>query len=341
MNNKYTTILIGNGLGMAVDPNHFRIDAGLNHAWTNLPLEQQDRIKNLITDKSDLNSEEQLDKHYAVIQACLMLNKIESHSNLEWLHPNAKQFPENFRSFIADTAWYFFDYVCTDAVKSSQLDKFIENLKTYISKNNTHLATLNYDGLIYDRIVNSEIMNLSGGRLIDGFHVRQGGFHPSHLSGDNRNYYLHLHGSPLFYSDFEKDIVNKDSYKTYANNKANIDYLREHLILCKTSLKLSRISNSPLLNSYWDFFKSSLLQSQRIILIGYSGNDLHVNAEIANARGGREIFVVEYSDQAMGKREREIDWGAKLQVGNNYFNDGNLIWLDSILDYAFNIPENS
>jgi SIR2-like protein len=336
MHNKYTTILIGNGLGMAVDPDHFRIDAGLNHAWMNLPTEQQDRIKNLITGKSALNSEEQLDKHYAVIQACLMLNKIESHSNLEWLHPNAKKFPENFRNFIADTAWHFFEYSCTDSDKNAQLNKFIENLKSYISNNNTHLATLNYDGLIYDRIVNSEIMNPSGGKLIDGFYIHQGGFHPSRLSGDNRCYYLHLHGSPLFYSDFEKDIINKDSYKTFAENKTKEDYLREHLILCKTSLKLSRITSSPLLNSYWDFFKSSLFQSHKIILIGYSGNDPHVNTEISNVRGGREIIIIEYSDQSVDKKAREKDWSIKLQLGNNYFNDSNLIWLDSILDYDFN-----
>jgi hypothetical protein len=59
-------------------------------AWSQLSSEHQDRIKNLITDKSDLNTEEQLDKHYEVIQACLMLSRIEQHSNLAWLHDDAK-----------------------------------------------------------------------------------------------------------------------------------------------------------------------------------------------------------------------------------------------------------
>lgn len=336
MNNKYTTILIGNGLGMAIDSEHFRIDQGLRYAWSQLSNDHQNRIKNLITDKSELNSEEQLDKHYSVIQACLMLNKIEQHSNLKWLHADAKNFPDNFHSFIANTAWHYFDYLNFDNVTNQNLNKFITNLKAYIAKNNTHLATLNYDGLIYDKIVNTEVMNNQGGNLIDGFYVKTDGFHPSHLLGDNRCYYLHLHGSPLFYTDLENDIINKDSYNTYQANKSNNKYLREHLILCKTSLKMSRISSSQLLNAYWYFFKRALLQSQKIILIGYSGNDLHVNTEISNVRGGREIIIVEYSDQRMDKKTREKEWDVKLQVGNNYFNDSNLIWLDSILDYDLN-----
>jgi hypothetical protein len=92
---------------MAVDPDYFRIDRGLDQAWSQLDIDQRERIKNLVTNKNDLNNENQLDKHYAVVQACLMLTKIEQHSNLAWLLPEAKSFPTNFCAFIANTAWHF------------------------------------------------------------------------------------------------------------------------------------------------------------------------------------------------------------------------------------------
>ncbi|MBV9575701.1 MAG: hypothetical protein JO149_03675, partial [Gammaproteobacteria bacterium] len=114
MPNNYTTVLIGNGLGMAIDPDHFRIDQGLKFAWNKLSNEHQERIKNLITNKSDLNTEDQLDKHYDAIQACLMLSRIEQHSNLAWLHDEAKNFPDNFRNFILNTALHFFNYEIKD-----------------------------------------------------------------------------------------------------------------------------------------------------------------------------------------------------------------------------------
>ena len=56
----YTTILIGNGLGMALDPNHFRLSSGLSMAWRRLDSDTQKSIKELITNSTELTSEAQL-----------------------------------------------------------------------------------------------------------------------------------------------------------------------------------------------------------------------------------------------------------------------------------------
>lgn len=340
-NQQVTTIIIGNGLGMALDSDYFKIDSGLVVAWNKLSLEQQERIKNLISDKSDLTSEQQLNRHYIAIQSCLMLNKIEKHSNLQWLHPDARYFPDNFRNFIANTAWYFFDYKVRDDQKFLRLQNFIKNLSQYVQSNKTNIATLNYDRLVYGNIVQTDIMNTLSGELVDGFHVNHGGFHPSHITNDlkHRGYYLHLHGSPLFYTDIENGCINKTSCFDLEKNKNIKGHLREHLILCNTSLKLSRISTSPLLHAYWELFRHALYQSTAIIVFGYSGNDNHVNEEISKINANKKIYVIEHADQDYTDEQRCIFWSQKFKLSENYFNSNNLRRLKSILNFEFNISD--
>lgn len=263
MSGQWTTILIGNGLGMALDPNYFKIERGLSHAWNKLTTLQQERIKKLVTDQSNLTSEDQLDKHYQAIQACLMLSKIEQHSNLAWLDPDAREFPNIFREFVTNVARHFFNY---PSENNTKLNTFLNNLKKFILNHNTHLATLNYDKLIYDRFAtDTDIMNLNHAKLIDGFHVKSTGFDPSHLSeSKNRNnmgFYLHLHGSPLFYTDYDTGIINKSKFESYEYDISNHQLFQEHLILCTTTLKPTQISHSSLLRSYWDFFNIALRNS--------------------------------------------------------------------------------
>ena len=89
-----------------------------------------------------------------------------------------------------------------------------------------------------------------------------------------------------------------------------------------------------MLNSYWYFFKKAVSASRKIILLGYSGNDNHVNSEIANAYKNHpelEIIIVEHFDTGSGKEM----WRQKLNLRPQHFNDSNLIQMQSILDYDF------
>src|SRR3990167_10754434 len=146
MASKCTTILIGNGLGMSIDPNHFRIDQGIKYAWSKLNSDQQKRIMKIVTNQSPIDNENQLDKHYTVVQACLMLSKLEKKSQLEWLLPQARSFPNDFRDFIANTAWPVFNHR-TDFIEQDlliRLNNFISRLINYIKCHKTHIVTLNY-----------------------------------------------------------------------------------------------------------------------------------------------------------------------------------------------------
>lgn len=334
MPNDYTTILIGNGLGMAVDANYFKLNAGLNFAWQKLSEEQQNTIR-LIENKTITgNVEERLKHHYDAIQAIITLTKIKKNTNQEWLHHNAVDFRRYFRSFITNAASYFFDYETGFEENISSLQNFIQNLKNFIEINNTHIMTLNYDRLIYEQIVNCDRLKE---KLTDGFNPRDGGFKRQILENyyGCRGYYLHLHGSPLFYSDVINKVINKDSYYDYPNNINNKNYLRNHIILCATSQKPTRITSSSLLKAYWYFYQKALAQSEKIILFGYSGNDPHVNSVLTKHLSEKDIIVVEYSGLDDIK-SRRIFWEKKLALADGYFNDKNLIRLNSILDYNFN-----
>jgi len=331
MSNKYTTILIGNGLGMAIDPEHFKLESGLKHAWDKLEKDQQDNIKKLITNGMKLTNEEQLYEHYEAIQACLTFNRIEDLSKQKWLVPAAKKFPDYFRNFVANTAWYFYDYPIEEIQKSKKnlLNNFLDKLTNYVQNNYTHIATLNYDNLIYGKFRESDILKK---KLTDGFYTNTVGFQPM-VFNSRPGYYLHLHGSPLFYTDLESNICEQNIINK-GSNRNEKNHLREHIILCKTSLKPKLISNSFLLDSYWYFFTKALRQSKKLVLFGYSGNDLHVNKVIEKAKH-LQIVIVEYNAKSKTIEDRRVFWARQLKKPMNYFNEQNLILLESILEYAF------
>lgn len=188
--NSFTTILVGNGLGMATNPNAFTIEAGLKQTWSKLDIDLKKRIKSLITQGDELTSEEQLDKHYEVIQACLSLQRFENPS-LGWLKNKARDFPDKFNSFVKDVGWYFFEQPSSD----KKLIQFVEHMRRFILNHKTHLITLNYDKLLYDHFcTDKEIMNGFNGKLADGFLVDSTGFEPSNLSRyyEKFGWYLHL-----------------------------------------------------------------------------------------------------------------------------------------------------
>lgn len=331
MEKDFTTILIGNGLGMAIDPEYFSIEAGLKNAWQSLDPNTQDKIKKLITDGDELTTENQLDKHYEAIQACLTLKRLEN-KELKWLHDDAREFPTQFHHFIKKTALHFF---CYPENNNEKLNKFISNLSNFIGRNHVHLITLNYDKLLYSHFIDDkEIMNGYDGKLVDGFHTTHTGFDPDHLVRQYERkfgFYLHLHGSPLFYTDTNTGLINKSLLPSSSSLFADDNNcFREHLILCNTNLKPTRISQSPLLYSYWRYFNLALKESKRIVLFGYSGNDNHVNEEISKTSSGKEIIIVEHEDPSYTLAKKEEYWKGKIALGII-----KLIRCNSVLEHQF------
>ena len=64
--NSTTTILFGNGLGMALDPDHFRLKTGLSKAWKQLSNDAQERlICSLNEEKKMLETEDDYSIFYS------------------------------------------------------------------------------------------------------------------------------------------------------------------------------------------------------------------------------------------------------------------------------------
>jgi len=77
---------------------------------------------------------------------------------------------------------------------------FENSVVDYVRETKSHVATLNYDKLLYQSLIENEILSGFDGTLVDGMLNR--GFDEKALErryGKDFGYYLHLHGSPLFY----------------------------------------------------------------------------------------------------------------------------------------------
>ncbi|MCP3966865.1 MAG: hypothetical protein GY750_05135 [Lentisphaerae bacterium] len=94
---------------------------------------------------------------------------------------------------------------------------------------------------------------------------------------NNKNFglYLHLHGSPLFYQ--ENGCIKKSSLGDVYKNLQRPDTEHNHIVLTHKLYKQEVIDDSRLLKTYWDKIGFCLGESNELILLGYSGNDDHLN----------------------------------------------------------------
>ena len=302
----HTTILFGNGLGMALDPTHFALPSGLAAAWaSNGALEDVDRRRVVRctgtddastppTDESDL-----LDLH-RVVTACDLLNHVAD-GNVGWLAEDARGFPDSVRKFIAETAAHFFCF------EGNLPDPFLDSLADFIRVNRAHVATLNYDNLLYRPFVDRGLCAGFDGDLVDGFLSE--GFSADNLDrkfGKDFGWYMHLHGSPLFQTSDSGLIakVSPDAIRFFGPGAS------QHIVLTHFAVKAEVISGSALLSAYWERLADALKESSRIVLFGYSGLDVHVNRAVTRRCRGSEpprIDVVEW-EGAGEESKRSAYW---------------------------------
>ena len=147
---------------------------------------------------------------------------------------------------------------------------------------------------------------------------------------------MHLHGSPLFYSDKNQDgKILKDSYEEF--NKRNLykNKNRNHLVLTHYDYKPQIITKSSLLDTYWDYFRYAIQTSNNLILFGYSGCDKHLNiliSEWKNIFKNSHLEIVEYKTDVF-EPERQEFWAKNLNIKTSEFE---LKRLSSILNYRLN-----
>lgn len=199
---------------------------------------------------------------------------------------------------------------------------FFGSLAEFVSTTRSHVATLNYDKLIYSYFIDHRVLDGYDGALVDG--IVAAGFSETNLIrryGRDFGYYLHLHGSPLFMQDH--DVIYK-----IPRHRLSLDMedFSTHLVLTHVKFKTSVINSSPILASYWDYFSRALNEVQEVILFGYSGCDRHLNAILNNRSAGKRIRVVEWAGNGI-EHVRQNYWRTQLGMA------AEIQSLDNITDF--------
>ncbi|MFZ6775067.1 hypothetical protein ACO0LB_20410 [Undibacterium sp. SXout7W] len=170
---------------------------------------------------------------------------------------------------------------------------------------------MNYDKLLYNSFLDNDIFGpYNNTSLVDG--MLGGGFSSEALErmyGNNFGYYLHLHGSPLFYNHAES--VRKLSRE---NLTLDVNEASEHIVLTHVKHKPSVIAGSKVLSAYWDYLSFALSEVEEIILFGYSGLDKHLNVLLRPYLKSVLIRVIEWNgaDNHAGFGDRQAYWNATL-----------------------------
>jgi hypothetical protein len=282
-------LIFGNGLGMALAPHHFNLAQVMHDVWNIahfLTPEDKRLISLTLGDENAIpQNEEQLDVLHQAVTACKTLNRILS-PNLHWLTAQGQNFPVAVAKYMHMVASRLH---LTDADLPAP---FITALCTFIQQTNSHVATLNYDRLLYGSFIDRGILSGFGGSLVDG--ITNQGFDAANLErlwGRTFGYYLHLHGSPLFYTDIDGRIrkLQRHEISTYTTNPS------EHIVLTHVAHKRSVISASPILTEYWHYLHRALQEATQIVVVGYSGCDVHLNELIAMYGAFKPIRVIEWA----------------------------------------------
>jgi hypothetical protein len=288
---------------MALDPEYFQLESALRSVWNGSdsfhPLHKllvQSALPNLNGTEYP-QTEAQLDQLQVALLAAKFLRSFETREAC-WLAEAAQQLPEAFARFIHEVAAYFHE---SERVLPLE---FVQSLSGYVSDSASHVATLNYDCLLYDALRNSGVLAGYDGTLQDGF--RKSGFDNSNMNRfepTRKAWFLHLHGSPLF--------IGNQKMMREARNLFEPDE-DAHIVLTHIKHKPLLIERSPILSAYWLRLHEALAESDTVILFGYSGEDIHLNQSISDRIQERRVVVVEWSGVGDPQR-REVFWKTSLK----------------------------
>ncbi|MDE1244183.1 SIR2 family protein [Vibrio aestuarianus] len=296
-------LIFGNGLGMALDQNHFSLAAALEEIWNRdgfLTEEQKRLIERCLGRGGAPEGEYELDTLHQAITHCKALNRIGG-GDVHWLNQEGQEFPEITATYIHKVATRLHNY-------NGELPQlFEERLVQFIKDSRSHVATLNYDKLLYSAFIDNNIFNGYRGYLVDG--MLDQGFSSDALErrfGNRFGYYLHLHGSPLFVNRNNEVCKLPRQNLTVERNESS-----EHIVLTHVKHKTSVIAASHALSTYWDYLQFALSEAEEVILFGYSGFDKHLNILLRPYLSSKRVRVVEW-EGADEQDARERYWRNEL-----------------------------
>jgi len=311
----------------------FQLEAALQSAWNNpeiLNNTQKELIlrclpANVIEDDIAVapKSEAELDRLQRVLASCDEISKHETEDGASWLTSDGKAFPVAIRSYLHAAASHFHSGPYTLPAK------FVDPLVEWIQNSRSHVATLNYDELLYRSFVRTPLFS-GYSCLLDGF---VSAFDPANMdrrSTGTQSYYLHLHGSPLYYNS-----ANGSLHKASMSAVANLQgYSSTHVVLTHVQHKASVIAASPILREYWKRLEEAMEETEALVLVGYGGDDVHLNLLISKYFREKQVEIVERAHpeykQNIGKNVRLSFWKTMLSVKSVV-----AFWPDNILDHTY------
>ena len=326
-----SVILFGNGLGRALDNEYFSLARALNDSWYE-PKVLNDAQRGLIkqclpksgNDGGRLDppsSEDELAILQKIQFSCDEIQRYEKSDNYRWLTEHGREFPVAIRRYVHATACQF--HRSAPILENS----FVQPLVNHIAATRSHVVTLNYDALIYNALIRSK--SEVGTKIFDGYSCLFDGFNNNTFINSNLNrgspntqaYYLHLHGSPLFYTDDKAVIRKRGQFKLAEYTGLSTG----HIVLSHSKYKSALIASSVLLSSYWERLKEIMSETRSIILFGYGGADDHLNQMIASKYGNSQdqVIIVQRRDPEkednLDQRDAEDSWhdllpGCKIHV---------------------------
>lgn len=308
--------IFGNGLGMAISPESFNLTNALIDVWDDGTLE--DEQKALISaclpaDAQKPTSEEQLAKLQDTVNACEILLSIRDTGAGHWLSEEGRNFPEAVHKLTYAVARKMYLAKHMTGENTGTLcrapEEFIAPFIQKVKDTGSHVATLNYDGLLSNTLLDNSVLGGDSPILLDGFvgsvFDRTNLFRKKGFGG----WYLHLHGSPLFTG--KVGGKQRKISETTIRRRSLPKHVGRHLVLTHFTHKPRIIAASSILSIYWEFLQMALDESERIVIFGYSGNDVHLNRLISQARAQKDIIVVDWLGSGSAALRRTF-WNDQL-----------------------------
>ena len=344
-------IIIGNGLGMALNPEHFSLANAMNRVWDGDSLDTKQKeligaLKGIDAGTGPTGEDELIATQIALGLLSDFRDRLGDDALDRWFTGYAKNFPHTLRRYIFEIAFDLYSYE-VPAAKQNLWENFTQHFIKFIMETKSHVATLNYDDLIYEKVVNGVVIDgkkwmpqeVQPGKkfpyIRDGFinrgypQFRQDSFD---FSGDC-GFYLHLHGTPLFATKGSQHIKLPRCDMSF-----NEETRRRHIILANPKDKRELISQSEILDNLWKKqLPRCIREANEIIVFGYSGLDEHLNERLADAKATKK-WVIEWSRTKHALHDSEIIEGAEVsaeqfwtkKLGQNV----QVKRLDNILDFT-------
>jgi hypothetical protein len=336
-------ILIGNGIGMAIDYTRFSLKSGVENARKRMTPEEIRALNFVISsDKFDLNNiESSVGLAYLNLISMLAYRFFygsENTTKKRLLHSNELEtIARAVNKYIYLIANSYND---VEVHECNELKDFFISLSSYLdahkkTKSKVHIATTNYDDLFYKFLLDDKFMLPDPNKTFftDGFNKKSGSLQFDDEYSLDCSWYMHLHGSSRFYSEFNSNIVKKFPKNPEVRRgrlfpKGNDEIRRfvPHIILSYFDFKSFQIVTNGFLKSYLKKFEEILPKVRLLYIYGYAGKDGHINQILKDKLNeDADVTVIDY---ALSGND-EVFW--QTAIGRNI----KFVRMNNILEYKF------